>query len=73
LALARACSTLFGFELTAFLDFFRIVSGHRSEDSEKNKLDEWVLVVIAGSLGLLLTLLVNVGLTFYLSIKRHVT
>ena len=56
-------------ELAAFLMFFRIVSGHRAEDSAKTKLDEWVLVVIAGSVGLLLTLLVNVGLTFYLSIK----
>ncbi len=56
-------------ELTAFLVFFRIVSGHRAEDSEKSTLDEWVFVVIAGSLGLLLTLLVNVGLAFYLSFQ----
>ena len=53
-------------ELTAFLVFFRIVSGHHAEDSGKTTLDEWVFVVIAGSLGLLLTLLVNVGLAFYL-------
>ena len=32
-------------------------------------MDEWVFVVIAGSLGLLLTLLVNVGLAFYLSFQ----
>ncbi|MGC1644486.1 MAG: hypothetical protein WA741_01550 [Candidatus Sulfotelmatobacter sp.] len=56
-------------ELTAFLVFFRIVSGHHAEDSGKTTLDEWVFVVIAGSLGLLLTLLVNVGLAFYLAFQ----
>lgn len=56
-------------ELVAFLVFFRIVSGHRTDDSKKATLDEWVLVVIAGSLGLLLTLLVNTGLAFYLSFQ----
>ncbi len=56
-------------EFVAFLVFFRVVSGHRADDSEKATLDEWVLVVIAGSLGLLLTLLVNVGLAFYLSFQ----
>ncbi|MBZ5683268.1 MAG: NnrS family protein, partial [Acidobacteriia bacterium] len=56
-------------ELTAFLVFFRIVSGHHAEDSGKTTLDEWVFVVIAGALGLLLTLLVNVGLAFYLAFQ----
>ena len=56
-------------ELVAFLVFFRVVSGHRADDSGKATLDEWVFVVIAGSLGLLLTLLVNVGLAFYLSLQ----
>ncbi len=56
-------------ELAAFLVFFRIVSGHRAEDSGKATLDEWVFVVIAGSLGLLLTLLFNVGLAFYLAFQ----
>ncbi|MGE5052584.1 MAG: hypothetical protein ACM3WP_00350, partial [Acidobacteriota bacterium] len=32
-------------------------------------MDEWIFVVIAGSLGLLLTLLVNAGLAFYLSFR----
>jgi len=54
---------------SAFLVFFRIVSGHRAGHSEKARLDEWVLVVIAGSVGLLLTLLVNAGLAFYLSFQ----
>jgi uncharacterized protein involved in response to NO len=56
-------------ELAAFLVFFRIVSGHRADHSGKATLDEWVIVVIAGSVGLLLTLLVNVGLAFYLSFQ----
>ena len=53
-------------ELAAFLIFFGTVSGHRSEGEEK-RLEQWVFVVIAGALGLLLTLLVNVGATFYLA------
>lgn len=56
-------------ELVAFLVFFRIVSGHKADNSGKARLDEWVFVVIAGSLGLLLTLLVNVGIAFYLSFQ----
>jgi len=56
-------------ELVAFLIFFRIVSGHRNEDSGKTSLNEWVFVVIAASLGLLLTLLVNAGLAFYLPFR----
>ena len=48
-------------ELAAFAIFFRTVSGHRPQDAGKNKLEHWVFVVIAGSVGLLLTLLVNFG------------
>jgi len=54
-------------ELAAFLIFFRIVSSHRGEDSGKTALDEWVFVVIAGAVGLLVTLLLNVGVAFYLA------
>jgi uncharacterized protein involved in response to NO len=43
-------------EVAAFLIFFRTVSGHRPPDPGKTKLNEWVYVVIAGSVGLLLTL-----------------
>ena len=46
-------------ELAAFVIFFRTVSGHRPQHSGKEKLEEWIFVVIAGSVGLLLTLLVN--------------
>jgi uncharacterized protein involved in response to NO len=54
-------------ELTAFAIFFRTISGHRPEDSGKWKLEEWIFLVIAGSVGLLVTLLVNLGVTFYLA------
>jgi hypothetical protein len=57
------------FELTAFLIFFRSVSGHTPRDSDKQKPENWVLVVIAASLGLLATLLVNFGAAFYLSLR----
>jgi uncharacterized protein involved in response to NO len=56
-------------ELVAFLVFFRVVSGHHADEPGKARLDDWVFVVIAGSLGLLLTLLVNAGLAFYLSFQ----
>ncbi len=56
-------------ELAAFAIFFRTVSGHRPQDSDKNKLEDWVFVVIAGSVGLLLTLLVNFGITLVLAIR----
>ena len=56
-------------EVAAFVIFFRTVSGHRPQDSGKDKLDEWVLVVIAGSVGLLLTLVVNFGATLFLALR----
>ena len=61
-------------ELAAFLIFFRTVSGHRPQGSDKDKdkkekLDEWVWVVIAGSVGLLLTLLINFGATLVLALR----
>ncbi len=56
-------------ELAAFAIFFRTVSGHRPQDSDKSKLDEWVFVVIAGSVGLCLTLLVNFGITLILAMR----
>jgi uncharacterized protein involved in response to NO len=56
-------------ELAAFAIFFRTVSGHRPQGSDKSKLEEWVFVVVAGSVGLLLTLLVNFGITLVLAIR----
>ena len=58
-----------GLELCAFLIFSRSVSGHRPEGSGSRKLDEWVLVVIAASVGLLATLLVNFGAALVLSLR----
>lgn len=46
-------------EVIAFLIFFRSVSGHRPQELGKDRLEVWVLVVIAGSIGLLLSLLIN--------------
>ncbi len=61
-----------GLELLAFLIFFRIVSAHRPQDSgktESGKLEEWVFAVIAGCVGLLLTLVVNLGATLFLAFR----
>jgi len=57
-------------ELAAFVIFFRTVSGHRPQDSGKEKLDHWVLVVMAGTAGLLLTLLVNFGATLFIALRN---
>ena len=56
-------------ELTAFLIFFSSVSGHRRQESGKESLEEWLLVVIAASVGLLATMLVNLGACLYLSAR----
>jgi hypothetical protein len=56
-------------EVAAFVIFFRVVSGHRPQDSGKDKLEEWVFVVIAGSVGLLLTLLTNLGVSLFLALR----
>jgi len=56
-------------EMAAFAIFFRTVSGHRPQGSGKEKLDEWVFVVMAGSVGLLLTLLLNFGATLFLALR----
>jgi uncharacterized protein involved in response to NO len=54
-------------ELAAFLIFFRAVSQHKPEakGSGERKLETWIFVVITGSIGLLLTLTMNlVGVTW---------
>jgi hypothetical protein len=56
-------------ELVVFVIFFHTISGHRPQHSGKEKLEAWIFVVIAGSVGLLLTLLVNLGATLYLSLS----
>ncbi|HZP16604.1 MAG TPA: NnrS family protein [Terriglobales bacterium] len=54
-------------ELTAFLIFFHSVSGHRPEESGKSRLDEWVIVVIVATSGLLLALILNLGSSVFLA------
>lgn len=49
------------FELAAFLIFIHAVSAHRPQDSGKDRLEEWVVVVMTGAVGLLLTLVVNLA------------
>lgn len=56
-------------EVLAFAIFFHAVSGHRPQDSGKQKLDEWVGVVIVAAVGLLLTLLVNMGAALFLAYR----
>lgn len=56
-------------ELAAFLIFFRTVSGHRPADSGKKTLEPWVFVVIAGTTGLLATLLVNLGVSIWSALR----
>ncbi len=56
-------------EVVAFVIFFHSVSGHRPQDSGRQKLDEWVLVVIVAAIGLLLTLLVNLGAALWLAYR----
>lgn len=57
-------------ELAAFLLFFRSVSSHRSS-SGKSGFEDWVLVVMVGSFGLLATLLINLGLTIDLAVRAQ--
>jgi uncharacterized protein involved in response to NO len=61
-------------ELAAFVVFLRCVSGHRPQksanDGRKKGPEEWALVVITASIGLLLTLIVNLAATVALALKR---
>ena len=57
------------FELAAFLIFFSSVSGHRPQDSGKQRLEEWVFAVIVASLGLLFTLLVSFCASLFLAFR----
>jgi uncharacterized protein involved in response to NO len=54
-------------EITAFLIFFFAVSGHRSETSTKSKLDDWILVVIAGCVGWFAALVINLLAAVFLA------
>lgn len=54
-------------ELVAFLIFFQAVATHRSSVPPK-PLEPWIFVVIAATLGLLASLLLNVGASFQLAL-----
>ena len=55
-------------EIVAFFLFFRAVAGHRPEDSgSEGKLEPWIYVVIAGTVGLLLALVLNLTACLYLA------
>ncbi len=59
-----------GLELVAFLMFFRAVSRHEREVGEPRRpMEAWITVVIGGTVGLLLTLVMNLGATMYLGLR----
>jgi len=52
-------------ELAAFLFFFRTVSGHRASAGEpRRKLEPWMLMVIASTMGFLFSLTLNLAASF---------
>ncbi len=55
-------------ELSAFVLFFMAVAGHHPSGRDKS-FDSWVLVVIAGTIGLSVTLLLNLGAALYLALR----
>ena len=57
-----------GLELCAFVLFFMAVGGHRTPGRDKG-FDSWVVVVIAGTIGLSVTLLLNLGAALYLAFR----
>ena len=56
-------------ELVAFLIFFQAVASHRRSDSSPKPLEAWIFVVIAATLGLLASLLLNLGASFQLALN----
>jgi len=58
-------------ELGAFVLFFRSVSGYHSSQEGRRKIEIWVCAVIAGTIGLLLSLALNLGQTVRLALAGH--
>ena len=56
-----------GLELAAFLIFFFTVSGHRR--NEGSRMETWMKIVIASTVGFLLLLLTNLGTIVYLALQ----
>lgn len=55
-------------ELIAFLIFFQAVASHRQSSSAAKSLEPWIFIVIAATLGLLASLLLNLGASFQLAL-----
>ncbi|HXK60651.1 MAG TPA: NnrS family protein [Acidobacteriota bacterium] len=58
-----------GLELAAFLVFFKVVSGHRSSERKEGLPPVWVLLVIAATFGLLVSLALNLAGTVYVATR----
>ena len=58
-------------ELAAFLVFFRAVSQHKPSTGGKQKLEPWIFVVIAGTVGFFVTLLMNLHGCFHAALRGN--
>ena len=56
-------------ELAAFLIFFQAVASHHPSSGSAKPLEPWIFVVIAATLGLLASLLLNLGASFQLALN----
>ncbi|MGH9686717.1 MAG: NnrS family protein [Candidatus Acidiferrales bacterium] len=56
-------------ELAAFLIFFQAVASHRPSSGSAKSLEPWIFVVIAATVGLLASLLLNLGASFQLALN----
>jgi len=56
-------------ELAAFLIFFQAVASHRPSSDSAKPVEPWIFVVIAATLGLLASLLLNLGASFQLALN----
>ncbi|MFZ0815377.1 MAG: NnrS family protein [Candidatus Sulfotelmatobacter sp.] len=56
-------------ELAAFLIFFQAVGSHRPSSGSAKPLEPWIFVVVTATLGLLASLLLNLGASFQLALN----
>ncbi len=56
-------------EVAAFLIFFRAVASHRPSSGSARPLEPWIVAVIAATLGLLASLVLNLGASFQLALN----
>jgi len=56
-------------ELAAFLIFFQAVASHRPSTGSAKPLEPWIFVVVTATLGLLASLLLNLGASFQLALN----